>query len=79
MRNSNGEKDAGKANVRSVQLAFDVLEHVASVIGDIGVSELSQQLNVTKGTLFRHLQTLVERGYLSQDPTTSRYRLGVQS
>ncbi|MCE0777559.1 IclR family transcriptional regulator [Pseudomonas sp. NMI542_15] len=79
MRNTNNDKEPGKANVRSVQLAFDVLERVAAAHGDIGVSELAAQLGVTKASVFRHLQTLVERGYLSQDPNTSRYRLGVQS
>ncbi|MGF7111513.1 DNA-binding IclR family transcriptional regulator [Pseudomonas laurylsulfatiphila] len=29
--------------------------------------------------VFRHLKTLVERGYLSQNPQTSKYRLGIQA
>jgi len=62
-----------------VQLAFDVLERVAVAGEELGVSELAQQLGVTKGSVFRHLKTLVERGYLSQNPQTSKYRLGVQS
>src|SRR3546814_7734240 len=33
----------------------------------------------TKGTVFRHLQTLLERGYLSQNPRTLRYRLGTRA
>lgn len=72
-------EETGKGGVRSVQLAFDVLERVAGADGEIGVSELAAQLGTTKGSVFRHLKTLVERGYLSQNPQTSRYRLGIQA
>lgn len=72
-------EDAGKGGVRSVQLALDVLEKVASAREEIGVSELAVQLGITKGSVFRHLKTLVERGYLSQNPQTSKYRLGIQT
>jgi IclR family transcriptional regulator, KDG regulon repressor len=68
-----------EGGVRAVQLALDVLEGVAAVKDEIGVSELALRLNATKGTIFRHLQTLVDRGYLSQNAATSRYRLGVRS
>lgn len=71
--------DAGKGGVRSVQLALDVLERVASAGEEVGVSELAAQLGTTKGSVFRHLKTLTERGYLSQNSLTSRYRLGVQA
>lgn len=65
--------------VKSLHLAFDVLEAVASESGEIGVSELAVKLGTTKGTVFRHLQTLVERGYLAQNPATQRYHMGVSS
>ena len=62
-----------------MQLALDVLERVASAGEEVGVSELAVQLGTTKGSVFRHLKTLVERGYLSQNPQTSKYRLGIQA
>lgn len=71
--------EAGKGGVRSVQLAFDVLERVAGAGEEVGVSELATQLGTTKGSVFRHLKTLVERGYLSQNTQTSKYRLGIQA
>ena len=73
------KEETTSGGVRSVQLALDVLERVAGASEDIGVSELAVQLGTTKGSVFRHLKTLVERGYLSQNPQTSRYRLGVQA
>lgn len=65
--------------VRSVQLAIDVLEATAFSDDELGVTQLAERLNVTKGSVHRHLQTLVERGYLVQNPTTLRYAIGPRS
>ncbi|HWK95303.1 MAG TPA: IclR family transcriptional regulator [Pseudolabrys sp.] len=65
--------------VRSVQLAIDVLEAVAFADGELGVTQIAERLNVTKGSVHRHLQTLVDRGYLAQNPSTSRYMIGPKS
>jgi len=65
--------------VRSVQLAIDVLEAVAFADHELGVTQIADRLNVTKGSVHRHLQTLVERGYLAQNPSTSRYMIGPKS
>lgn len=71
--------DDSAAGVRSVQLAIDVLETVAFSEEEIGVTQIAERLDVTKGSVHRHLHTLVERGYLSQNPATSRYALGPKS
>lgn len=42
----------------------------------MGVTAISQRLGIGKSGTFKHLHTLMERGYLLQDPDTSRYRLG---
>lgn len=65
--------------VKSVLLAIDILEALAESRDDIGVSELALQLGTTKGTVFRHLQTLSERGYVRQNASTQRYCLGPQA
>lgn len=67
-----------RSGVKSLNLALDVIEAVASAGEDIGVTDLAASMGLTKATVFRHLQTLVERNYLAQDSRTSRYRLGVQ-
>jgi IclR family KDG regulon transcriptional repressor len=66
------------AGLKSVLVALDVLEHVSQAPGEVGVSELSSQMGVAKGAIYRHLQTLVSRGYLWQNPATSRYKAGIQ-
>lgn len=45
---------------------------------ELGVSEVAEHLGVAKSGVHRHLQTLVARGYLWQNPQTSRYRAGIQ-
>jgi IclR family KDG regulon transcriptional repressor len=71
--------EQGTGSVRSVLLALDVLEQVAAETEEIGVSEIAARLGMTKGSVFRHLKTLVERGYLTQNTQTSRYRLGISA
>ncbi len=65
--------------VRSVQVALDVLEAVAFSDEELGVTQIAERLHLTKGSVHRHLLTLVERGYLVQNPVTSRYARGPRS
>jgi IclR family KDG regulon transcriptional repressor len=71
--------DDAAGTVRSVQLAIDVLETVSFADEEMGVTQIAERLNVTKGSVYRHLHTLVERGYLAQNPATSRYTIGPKS
>jgi IclR family KDG regulon transcriptional repressor len=72
-------EDRSDGGVRSVQLALDLLETLAFCGEELGVTQLSQRLKLTKGSVHRHLLTLVERGYLVQNPITTRYALGPRS
>jgi IclR family transcriptional regulator, KDG regulon repressor len=65
--------------VRSVQVALDVLEAVAFADEELGVTQIAERLGLTKGSVHRHLLTLVERGYLVQNPVTTRYSSGPRS
>jgi DNA-binding IclR family transcriptional regulator len=71
--------DPGSGGVHSVQLAIDVLEAVAFADEELGVTQIAERLHMTKGSVHRHLQTLVDRGYLAQNSTTSRYTIGPRS
>jgi len=42
----------------------------------LGPSAIGQQAGLDKATVTRLLRTLVEAGYVIQDETTRRYRLG---
>lgn len=68
--------ETGNGGLRSVQLTLAVLEAVACASEELGVTQIAQRVKVTKGTVYRHLLTLVECGYLNQNPQTSRYAIG---
>lgn len=78
-RDSSLPGDRAGAGVRSVQLALDVLEAIAFSGDELGVTQLAERLDVTKGSVHRHLHTLVERGYLTQNAATARYAIGPKS
>jgi DNA-binding IclR family transcriptional regulator len=72
-------RGAGESGVRSVQLTLDVLETVAFSREELGVTQIAERVKATKGSVHRHLLTLVERGYLSQNAATTRYQIGPRS
>ena len=72
-------KDSSAGGVRSLQRALDVLEAVAFSGEELGVTQIADRVKVTKGAVHRHLLTLVERGYLTQNQATARYGIGSKS
>ncbi|WP_071797512.1 IclR family transcriptional regulator [Natronohydrobacter thiooxidans] len=62
--------------VQSVVLALSILETLGDARGHLGVTSLAESLGTTKSRIHRHLQTLVQQGYIVQSPLTERYRLG---
>lgn len=73
-----GKPLAGRG-VQSAELTLDVLEAVALSGEWLGVTEIASRVKATKGSVFRHLCTLVDRGYLAQDSHTARYGMGERS
>jgi IclR family transcriptional regulator, pca regulon regulatory protein len=45
---------------------------------DLGISELARKLDLTRSTTHRYVATLSTLGYLQQDETTRKYRLGAR-
>jgi len=64
--------------VRSVLKALDVLEAFTRGEHVLGVTDLSKSLGIPKSTTYNLLATLKSRGYVEEDPQTSRYSLGVR-
>jgi len=67
---------SGRPKVQSVDRTLDVLESLASRRGATGISELAGLVGLHVSTVHRLLATLVDRGYVRQDPESSRYHLG---
>jgi DNA-binding IclR family transcriptional regulator len=58
--------------------AVDILEAFLRIGPELGVSEISRALGMTKATTHRLLTALKRRDLVSQDAATRRYRLGIK-
>jgi IclR family KDG regulon transcriptional repressor len=65
--------------IRSVDNALNLLEEFKGDRDELGVTELSNRLNLHKNKVFRLLATLEAKGYIEQNKATENYRLGVKS
>ena len=68
---------AARAGVQSVERSFELLETLASSERALGVSELSAACGLPFGTAHRLLRSLVDLGYVRQEPSRS-YALGAR-
>lgn len=65
----------GSATVQAVDRALQILLCLSDV-DDAGPTELGNQLELHKSTVYRLLRTLESHGFVSQDSRTDRYRIG---
>jgi IclR family acetate operon transcriptional repressor len=68
-------KSSPTGGVQSIERAFDLLELLADAGGTLGLSELSNASGLPLPTIHRLMRTLVNRGYVRQEPSR-RYTLG---
>jgi IclR family KDG regulon transcriptional repressor len=61
----------------SIGRVFAILGAIGDT-GQIGISELSQRLGMSKTTVHRVIQTLKALGYVTQEVETERYRLTIR-
>ena len=67
--------DRSSRTVQAVQIALDIIEAMKDHDG-VGVTELANELDYSKGTIHSHLSTLLENGYLVKDD--DRYYLSLR-
>ncbi len=65
-----------KIGVQAADTVLAVLETVAFAEEPVGVTQVASTVGVAKSAAFRHLRTLLDRGYITQDPASSRFQLG---
>jgi IclR family acetate operon transcriptional repressor len=73
--NGTGDTPLRSGGVQSLERAFGVLELVAAQRGAMSLSELAGASGLAPATLHRLARTLVDLGYLRQEPSR-RYALG---
>lgn len=62
--------------VQSLDRALELLEQLAEVGSEMGVTELARRLEVHKSTASRLLATLQDHGLVERSPASDKYRLG---
>ncbi len=68
----------GSSGMRAVQRALDVLSCFTAESPQKGVSELSEELGLPKGSVHRLLTALKSRRFVDHDPVSGRYQLGTK-
>src|SRR5947208_3032646 len=67
-----------RRSVQSVDCALDLLEALASSEGEVSITSLAHRTSLHVSTVHRLLTTLLRRGYVRQNPDTSRYFTGAK-
>lgn len=64
--------------VQSVNRALDILGCFKGQSIELGISEISERMELSKSTVYGLVNTLLTNGYLEQNEQTKRYRLGIK-
>ena len=67
-----------RRSVQSVDRALDLLEALATADGEVSITALATRTGLHVSTVHRLLSTLLRRGYVRQNPETSRYYAGAK-
>lgn len=67
-----------RRSVQSVDRALDLLEALAASEGEVSITSLASRTSLHVSTVHRLLTTLLRRGYVRQNPDTSRYFAGAK-
>jgi IclR family KDG regulon transcriptional repressor len=69
-------EDRQRGGVQSLGRAFAILEEVARHREGVGLAELSKLVGLHNSTTFHLAKTMVSLGYMRQERSTKRYRVG---
>jgi IclR family transcriptional regulator, KDG regulon repressor len=67
-----------RTTVQSLQRGLEILTAVAHAGRPLGITELSRQFGLAKGSISRIVTTLQQQAFLVRDPETAKYRLGMK-
>jgi len=72
-------KGKNSYSIQSVDNALDVLEALCDEGDGFRIARLSERLGMHKMSVFRHLATFENRGYVEKEKGSDRYRLGLSA
>lgn len=64
--------------VQSVSRALDIIQCFSGNTVELGISEISDRMQLNKSTIYGLVNTLTVKGYLEQNSQTKKYRLGIK-
>jgi IclR family transcriptional regulator, KDG regulon repressor len=64
--------------VQSLQRGLEILEAVARADRPLGITDLSRQFGLAKGSISRLVATLTQQEFLTRDPETAKYRVSMK-
>ena len=65
-----------RPHIQSVQRALEILQVFNQGRPELGVTELSKELMLSKAVIFRLLATMEQFGFIEQNPQNRKYHLG---
>jgi len=65
-----------ETGVQSIVMALEILEYLARQQDPVGVAAIAAALSITKSRVYRHLRTLLKRGYIYQPASFEKYQIG---
>lgn len=65
-----------RESVKSVERAMKILNCFSQETPQLGITELSKKLKVSKSTIHRLVTSMQKEGFIMQDEATQQYRLG---
>ncbi|HHV45236.1 MAG TPA: IclR family transcriptional regulator [Firmicutes bacterium] len=71
------EKTRPGTKVKSLHKALQILKCFTTAQPELGVTEISQMLELQKSTVHNILSTFMAEGFVEQDPESKKYRLGM--
>ncbi len=64
--------------VKSLKKALDILDCFTARTPELGITEISTQLNLYKSNVHNIIQTFEQCGYIEKNPDNNKYRLGMK-
>ena len=64
--------------IQSVERALQILEYLSGPVSEAGITEIAAFMGLGKSTVYGLVNTLMQEGYLEQNPDNKRYRLGLK-
>ena len=71
-----GDLEAPRSTIQSLDRGLQLMEILSQSDDPMGLPELAEILEVDRSTVHRLMSTLLQRGYVTQDPENKRYTVG---